>query len=637
MTLKDLVYIIAILDDDKENRHEKIMTMTGCEFSDDTLEKVSQTMRQYGSEQSKWPTSVRFELIKLPPKKMPPQEKLHLWPDGEYRTQEVPAVFKKTYFNDLTPKDKDWIRQIMKYGYYILNRDKLSQQEIERNPDYISNATYEYKCSLVRGKYGIADRTLRDWVKFLQISLKSDSVDVLAKAKERKLGDAKYYMVTCAVNNTKVATKAWENMLAYAKKWGAEVSVIPLRYKNPTSRLEKENQPSKEWWDDRVMPYLDLNRHQIGHNLELLSDVKTQPTASYPLDGTHVLSGENSCIIGHPKMHMKPIPVLEGEHKKMAYTTGAITYPDYTDTKAGKKGEFHHCFGFVMVEVDGLNNHIRQVPVADDGSFIDLIYEVRDGKVSEIDSVTAFRMGDIHVGDHDPEKIKASLGLINRLKPEYVILDDVFNGHSINPHEAKDPIIKYQRIREGRNTIDGEIREMIEWLHYFKKEANSKLVVVRSNHDDFLDRYVRSQDWKGDLVNAPEFMQYTGILLSGKAPKGLIPYLIEEEFGDEIITLTLDDSFRPGDIEHAHHGHIGANGSRGSALLFSNLPTKTMTAHTHSPWRLNGSSGVGTSTILRVGYNTGASSWRQSDAIEFNNGKHQHIIYQDDGSFTTMF
>jgi hypothetical protein len=82
-----------------------------------------------------------------------------------------------------------------------------------------------------------------------------------------------------------------------------------------------------------------------------MSDVKIQPTATNPMSGLQGMSGINSCIFGSPKVQMEMIPVLEGNKPKMMVTTGAVTIMNYTDSKSGKKGEFHHTLGFVVVEI----------------------------------------------------------------------------------------------------------------------------------------------------------------------------------------------------------------------------------------------------------------------------------------------
>jgi hypothetical protein len=54
---------------------------------------------------------------------------------------------------------------------------------------------------------------------------------------------------------------------------------------------------------------------------------------------------------GAPKVQMEMIPVLDGQKPKIMLTTGAITKKNYTDSKSGKVGDFHHTFGFVIVEI----------------------------------------------------------------------------------------------------------------------------------------------------------------------------------------------------------------------------------------------------------------------------------------------
>jgi hypothetical protein len=82
-----------------------------------------------------------------------------------------------------------------------------------------------------------------------------------------------------------------------------------------------------------------------------MSDVKIQPTAVNPMSSMEGLSGINSCVFGAPKVQMEMIPVIEGSQPKMMVTTGAVTLSNYTDSKSGKKGEFHHTLGFVVVEI----------------------------------------------------------------------------------------------------------------------------------------------------------------------------------------------------------------------------------------------------------------------------------------------
>jgi hypothetical protein len=503
---------------------------------------------------------------------------------------------------------------------------------------------------------GKSERTTRKWLVKLGIKDKEQEESKQFKeAKKKKISNkSNRYIVTWAQNNTPVHEIFLRNIEAYAAKIGAEIIIIAGRYKNPTSVFTDKY---FETWHSRVSPYLYANRESIHNHLILIGDVKISPTATLPMTAMQGFSGSESCIFGHPKSQMEMIPVLEGRPPKMMMTTGSCTVENYTDSKAGKKGEFHHTLGFVVVEMDGDIFHTRQVTATDDGNFYDLCYRVRfnggykkkdiagltflnkefEGAsvIEDVNEIDAAILGDIHFGEHDQKVIDATVNcLFKKLKPKQVVLHDVFDGHSISHHDENDPIAQYHKEVEGKNSLDKEIENMLIGLEPF---AEYKTVIVRSNHDDFLDRWIKRSDWRkqSTMKNSLAYMKFTALLLENKAPKGVIPYLINEKF-PEMITLGLSDSYKIHDWEAGQHGHIGASGSRGSINQFRRLNSKMIIGHSHSPSRKDGVIQVGTSTHLRVGYNVGPSGWLQTHAIVHPDGKAQHINFIR-GKFTTFF
>lgn len=207
--------------------------------------------------------------------------------------------------------------------------------------------------------------------------------------------------------------------------------------------------------------------------------------------------------------------------------------------------------------------------------------------------------------------------------------------YQINPHEIKDPFIQYSRELDGTNSVKDEVESMLEGLEDFDSH-DYNTVIVRSNHDDFLDRWLKNVDWRksNTLKNSLEYMNYSALLLSNKT-ESVIPYLIKERFPN-FITLSRNDSYIVKDWELAQHGDIGANGSKGSISQYRNLNTKIIVGHYHSPNRKDGALAVGTSTKLRVNYNIGPSSWLQSHVIIHQDGKAQHLNFTN-GEFTTLF
>jgi hypothetical protein len=208
----------------------------------------------------------------------------------------------------------------------------------------------------------------------------------------------------------------------------------------------------------------------------------------------------------------------------------------------------------------------------------------------------------------------------------------------------KDPFVQYGKEMNGTNDLGKEIFTMMDQLDRFSDFEN--VVIVRSNHDDFVDRWLKNEDWKKQptFKNAPLYMDLSSRLLKqyGENPsdvKGVIPDIINERY-PKFITLGRNDSYKVKNWELGQHGDVGSNGSRGSLQQFRKLNTKIVVGHYHSPGRKDGALAVGTSTKLRVGYNNGPSGWLQTHVIIHNDGRAQHIIFSRDKNnkidFTTL-
>ena len=507
-----------------------------------------------------------------------------------------------------------------------------------------NDISWEKRAIELGNLFNVSERTIRRWVSE-KLSLKDKNAPVPEQyeiAKKRKFDKTKKrFIITWAQSDTKVNKPFFDNIEAYAKEINADIHIILGRYKNPTSLNASDKIKNEETWSPEVLKYADANRHDIHKYVSIMSDIKIQPTAINPMSGLNSLSGINTCIFGAPKVQMEMIPVLENNHPKMMLSTGALTIKNYTDSKAGKKGEFHHTFGFCIVEIkDNDVFFVRQV-TADDktGMFNDLYYNVNNGIVSKINTIEGIVLGDLHCGHHDENVLNSTFELTSKLKPKHVILHDVFDGNSINHHEIKDPFVQYGKEVRGTNDLGKEINNMMSVLDRFKHF--DKVVIVRSNHDDLLDRWLKNEDWKKQptFKNAPLYMDLSSRLLKqygkgGEHVIGVIPELIKERF-PKFITLGRNLSYKVKGFETGIHGDISSNGSRGSLINFRKLNTKIIVGHFHSPGRKDGALSVGTSTKLRVGYNIGPSSWLQSHIIIHNDGRAQHVNFIN-GEYSTF-
>ena len=448
----------------------------------------------------------------------------------------------------------------------------------------------------------------------------------------------KRFIISYAQNNTPVNEKFLKNIEAYAEYINADIHIIAGRYKNPTSLWTSE-QEENEWWDSKIVKYLDANRHDIHKYMSIMSDVKIQPTAVNPMSGMEGMSKENSCIFGHPKVHMTTIPVLDSNSPKMMLTTGAITEINYTDSKAGKKSEFHHQFGFVIVEIESSEVfHVRQVVADDKSSFYDLFHYVNKGNISKIDEIEGAVLGDLHYGEHDEQVLDNTFKLFKDLKPKNIVLHDVYDAKSISHHTISDPFVQFGMEVRNENNLKNEIENMLDGLSKFSQFQN--VIIVKSNHDVHLDKFLMN-DWRKlpTTKNSLEYMEYSSMLLKQHASGnviGVIPEIINKRF-PKYKALTYNDSYKIKDFEISMHGDIGSNGSRASAVQFRKLNTKIITAHTHSPSRFDNVLCTGTTTKLRLSYNKGISSWLQAHVLIFPNGKAQHVNFiGKDKSYTTF-
>jgi hypothetical protein len=224
--------------------------------------------------------------------------------------------------------------------------------------------------------------------------------------------------------------------------------------------------------------------------------------------------------------------------------------------------------------------------------------------------------------------------LFKNLSPDVVVLHDVADFDTINPHDSKNPIERYHKTKDN-NTVMDEIQDALSHIGKIAHKTGAKVVVAKSNHHDFLDRWINNASWKTDVNNAPYYLRLAQKALECESKKGLFGMLVQEaEKG--VTALTENDSFKVAGFECSQHGHKGLGGSRGTPSQYRKLSTKAVTAHTHSPQRLDGLLVAGCSCDKRLGYNNGMSDWAWCDIIIHKDGKAQHIIYDNKHNFTTF-
>lgn len=450
-------------------------------------------------------------------------------------------------------------------------------------------------------------------------------------------GTQKTYIITAAQNATPIHDKFLRSLEVYAKRFDATLHVIAYRYKNPTS-LWTDNNEKEEWWDKRVVPYLLNDDIVVSPNLKIVGSVKIQPTATCPLSGFDSYTGQMSAVFGHPKIQLKTIPTPSQQLPKILTTTGAVTIENYTDTKAGKKGEFHHTLAATIIEVDNDGTtHIRHVHADDSGSFYDLHSLYTPSGYTTGHRSAALIMGDAHIEFMDPFVENATFSNINSmvktLKPEHIVYHDAEDFYRRNHHHKGNHLLAYAKHHLGRNNVEAGLQLVADFIdaHTYRDTTN---IVVKSNHDEALSRWLLEADPKTDPENARfyHYLMYhtlSNYKITPTGYKSIDPFIFwcqnpmaERGMKNEsTVFLSRDESFIIHGIELGFHGDKGPNGGRGSIKSFTKIGPKMVIGHSHTPGIEEGVYQVGVSARLDLEYVSGPSSWLQTHCVIYPNGK----------------
>jgi hypothetical protein len=457
---------------------------------------------------------------------------------------------------------------------------------------------------------------------------------------KQKVEPSETVVITWAQNATPVHKGFLAALKGYCQYRKAKLLVVPGRYKNPTSTFSA-SQRDEQWWDAAVTPYLVNRRVSLNSNLVLLADIKTQPTAVTPLSGFESITHGESGILGHPKLQMTVIPAPHQRMPKILTTTGAVTIANYTETKAGAKGDFHHVLGAVIVEREGKAFHLRHINARSDGAFCDLDRAYfPDGTVKNAGPYEAIVFGDTHVRfiDKGVESATfASGGLVEKLNPKALVFHDLLDGYAVNPHHFGKPFIGVAKWRADFSGVGEEVLEARKWLA--NTSRGRKAYVISSNHNDFLSRWMSTNDWRLDPENAMFYLETALYMVqeSKMSPAGAetpdpFHYWISKLDADNIHCVGRDESLMIAGVECSLHGDQGPNGSRGSRAALSKIGAKTIIGHSHTPGITNGCYQTGTSTPLKLEYTGAVGSWLQAHVSLDGMGKrHVHILV--DGKF----
>lgn len=466
---------------------------------------------------------------------------------------------------------------------------------------------------------------------FKWFSSTNSKQEQLSATSNFELHQPKKYVITACQNNAGINEEFAQSLQAYCKFNNAELLIVPIIYRPNDHDDIVFNIPS---WLDHI---LVNSKVMIHDEVFVMGSFNFVPTTVNPLQGLESLSRGDTLIVPSPQLRMKSMAVSATRHPAILHTTGAISNPEYSNTKVGEKALFNHSYSAVVVEIDSDNDfHIRVLSADDFGAFYDIgyLYSPR-GEVS-FEGVEALVTGDEHAIFACPDVMKATYlsedSIVKTLNPKYVVRHDLLDCASVSHHTRKDKIKSVGNSIFGTNKIENELATTVDYLLTTTVGGNHENIIVASNHNDHLTRWFSEIDIKTEPQNAKFYHKYMYKIIDSmvQTDTGFEHINPFEQFCKDVGVIKTrflgrDESFAIDDVELGAHSDKGTNGSRGSINQFANLPSKYVIGHSHTPGIIGGAYQVGTSSYKKLDYTSGLSSWMNTHCLVYPNGKRQLI------------
>lgn len=449
--------------------------------------------------------------------------------------------------------------------------------------------------------------------------LTRDSIQI-CKDNSKSIG--RRYFVTAAIAGAPLDRDFFESVLTYCSVNETELVILPMRGIN-----------SK---DIHFCPEIQEHADKLATEIIFNSRIRAQdfminPQMINPLTGLQRYGlKKHSLIIASPKQFMLTVPVSNEDGPNIIHSTGSITLPNYAQNRQGRLAEQDHCRGGIILEIENSTKfYIRQAVADKSGGFYDLGVLYYKKKI-ERQRCSAFVMGDYHCGFQNQEVIKNWVECIKETNPKYIIFHDIFDGHSISHHHNNDIERQVNRKKEI-DTLEKELNyvgnELREWHNLFPEK---ELIIVHSNHDDFLRKYLTTVEYRNDRINHKLALQLAIWYLDGNNP---IEKYIEKYFKIPNLKWLLEDKdYKLHDVRIGNHGHKPRN-NRGSSNGMEGIFGNCIIAHGHAPKIFRLLTVVGTSTDLYLDYTKGSpTNWLNTSALLYKNSKKQ-LISSIDGKW----
>ncbi|TCQ06563.1 hypothetical protein [Sphingomonas sp. PP-CC-3A-396] len=419
----------------------------------------------------------------------------------------------------------------------------------------------------------------------------------------------------------------WRNLKAYAAVRNAGLIVVRLGNTCKQSDLTADYQSH--------VSDLPVDFHGL---VDVASDVVLPPRLSKPLERTRQRAHARWTIVPSSVVALETLARIRMKGLKAQITTGSMS--NQMDEHLNRPSEL----GAVIAEVaphGGVYCRHLLSPAGGDGSFQDLDIKVADGVCHRGRRVEALTFGDIHFAGMDPRVSSATWGLgqgtgtslVDRLRPRFMVFHDVVDFDARSSHDARDHLKRFGQFALGGGEVEGELRAAARFLEKVRRSW-SRSVVVGSNHDQALLRWLREADFRDDPTNAIFFLE-TALALhrriaAGQSPADLFERTMRHLSHDglrNVRFLRTGESLEIAGIEAAIHGHMAADGRLGDVRFFERMGILATVGHTHRPATRGGVYCAGV-CATDLAYARGPlTSWAVGHVVTYANGTRQHLVY----------
>lgn len=450
----------------------------------------------------------------------------------------------------------------------------------------------------------------------------------------------KRFVITTAVTGCEPHEGAMKAIETFCKVNKAMLLILPCS--DPAKQKEHKN----KWSLSHKLPVESVVFKDVALNDNLiLSTIKMSAKQLQPLTGIKRLSQKRgSTIVASPKQFLEFAANSNNncEIPRALMSTGAVTKANYRtemymSERTAYLAEQDHTLGAVVVEIkNGKQFYFRNIGFEEKtGAFCDLDKKYHpSGKVEKI-TAELIQLGDYHVLSTDPDAKKMAKDLVEMLKPDFMTVEDFFDGISINPHERNNTVSLSKKAKQGLDNLQYELIANQKEMDDLCKWPFKKLIVKYGNHEDFLLRYLKD----GEFMKQPSNKILAMKLTIAYEEREIMPleYALRELFPianqDKVQFLGVNDSFKVNGIENGAHGHMGKSGHRNPGLgEIEDCYGACNVGHNHSAAIFRSVVRAGTSTYMTLGYNDGPSAWTVTHNVQHRNGTRQ-LIHSINGSW----